>query len=150
MKIYVAGSSFEVNIVSDYMRKLRDVGVVVTRDWPKVIREFGNRPNRGLSEEDRVRVSLANFKAIDEADVFWLVVPTAPSAGCWIEFGYALRVNKLTIASGDVQQTVFTSHAFSCFVSHDDALQRVMEYYAQEKKNDDGQGTAKSVEGSSG
>ena len=134
MKIYVAGSSFEMSLVNDYMRKLRDVGIEVTRDWPKVIREYGNRPNRGLTEEDRVRVSLANFRAIDEADVFWLVVPTAPSAGCWIEFGYALRVNKLTIASGDVEQTVFTSHAFACLKTHDAALARILEYLDAEKK----------------
>jgi hypothetical protein len=134
MRIYVAGSSFEVNSVSDYMKKLREAGVEVTRDWPKVIREFGNRANRGLTEEDRVRVSLANFKAIDEADVFWLLVPTAPSCGCWIEFGYALRNNKLTIASGDVQQTVFTSHAFVCFSSHDDALKRVFEYHMDQER----------------
>jgi hypothetical protein len=134
MKIYLAGSSFEMPLVNDYMRQLRAGGVEITRDWPKIIREYGNRANRGLTEEDRVRVSLANLKAIDEADMFWLIVPTAPSAGCWIEFGYAIRVNKLTIASGDVQQTVFTSHAFACFASHDDALQRVFEYHRDQQR----------------
>lgn len=110
MKIYVAGSSRELDRARAAIAACRARGWQVTGDWPAEIDRAG-RANRGLSLAERRGAAVSCLHGVRQADALWLLVPgeDVPSAGCWVELGVALEAGPriAIVASGDTERSVF-------------------------------------------
>lgn len=122
--IYVAGASAEVELVAGYIACLEAVGLHVTHDWTRAVRESAaaGRTDRDLLESDRVTHASVDLDAVRRAELFWLVLPSSTSCGCWVELGAALTHRKLTLVSGDWRPSIFTALADRRFDRHEEAL----------------------------
>lgn len=113
MKIYVAASSKELARAIRIMNALRERGHEITYDWTVPMRELG--PDAGLTFEQRGLYAAKPSKGIEEADVFWQLIPTTPSSGAWWELGYACGLRNgggkhpLVVVSGDANRCIFTA-----------------------------------------
>lgn len=111
MKVYVAGSSRELDRARAAIAACRARGWHVTGDWPAEIARAGGRANRGLSPAERRGAAVSCLHGVRQADAFWLLVPgeDSPSAGCWVELGVALEAGPgiAIVASGDTGRSVF-------------------------------------------
>lgn len=114
MKIYVAASSKELARAIRIMNALRERGHEITYDWTVPMRELG--PDAGLTVEQRGLYAAKDSKGIEDADVFWQLIPTTPSSGAWWELGYACGLRNgggniplVVVVSGDANRCIFTS-----------------------------------------
>lgn len=108
MKIYVAGSSNELERARRWIRELRATGWTITGDWPEVIAAVGDANPRDASEAERWRWSYDDLEAVNRADVVWLLAPAVGTGrGAYCEVGYALACGKHVISSGDTRQSIF-------------------------------------------
>jgi hypothetical protein len=109
LRVYVAGSSSDIERAERWIKSLRQRGIVVTASWPEMVRQNGAEP-RSVDAATRARWAMDDLAAIAHADVFWMLVPPAdePTIGAWIGFGFAQR-SATTIFSGDTRQTSFTA-----------------------------------------
>ena len=116
MKIYVAASSKELERAERIMAALRARGHEITFDWTVPIRERAARgePDAKLSITERGFYAFKDTNGIEDADLFWQLIPTTESAGAWWELGYAtgLRNGKVkhphVIVSGNPERCLFT------------------------------------------
>jgi hypothetical protein len=91
MKVYVAGSSGEIERAEKWMASLREAGIEVTSTWPEVIRKVGEANPMTASREDRMLWAAQDLSEVSNATVFWFLLPEGQStAGAYTEFGYAL------------------------------------------------------------
>lgn len=91
MNIYIAGASKELPRVRAAMEAVRAAGHHVTFDWTAEVEKAG-RPDHELHRDVLVHVARADINGAFDASVFWLLSPTAESAGAWTELGYALAL----------------------------------------------------------
>ncbi len=124
MKLYLAGASAEAEMVRDFAQLVESCGHVITMKWwePVLANRAAGIPDSALSHEERVAHAKADRRAVRQADVFWLLVPSAQSTGAWVEFGVALERAGLVIVSGDYRRCIFADEADHRFASHADAL----------------------------
>ena len=137
MKIYIAGSSNELQIVRPWIAVCKDIGLDITLDWTIPVEKQGDNP-RNLPEEERLGFAIEDLTAIEQADIFWLLVPTNNTGrGCWVEFGYAramgLQKDLITIASGDIKVSIFTAIADYAFQAHQQAFEFIRQYVDSKK-----------------
>lgn len=120
--IYVAGGSSErVTVVRPLMARLIERGWTVTHDWTQ---DPGYDLDRPLTDEERAGVAERDLRAVDKADVVWLVVPAGKSEGASVEFGYACGSGKVVIVSGpDATRCPLWAYALRQFLAHEDALE---------------------------
>ena len=109
LRVYVAGSSAETERAVRCMNWLRDHGIVVTSSWPEVIATVGIANPRNAPRDDRATWTQTDLAEVQTADVLWLLAPNTPTRGAWIEYGFALAVGRMVVASGDTKQTIFTA-----------------------------------------
>ncbi len=118
VRVYVAGASNpaelgRAELCMNEMRRLLGPDVI-THDW---IRDIKEAPcaDFDLSDPACARYATNDVDAVEAADVIWLVVPSGPSTGAWVELGVALGLRRaaarkqLIVASGpDVRRSIFT------------------------------------------
>ena len=131
---YLAGASAEAETVAAFASRLESSGRYrITCPWWQDVAEAkanGTHPSR-LPLKDAQRLARIDRNAILEASVFWLIVPTALSTGCWTELGIALAdaaSNRAmhVIVSGDWEQNIFCSWARHRFATHEEALAHLL------------------------
>jgi nucleoside 2-deoxyribosyltransferase len=111
VKVYVAGSSAELERAQRWIDALRAEGWTVTSDWPAVIASVGDANPRDASVADRRMWSHDDLRGVDNADVVWLLAPKVGTArGAYFELGYAMACGKHIISSGDTLQSIFLAH----------------------------------------
>lgn len=88
--IYVAASSKEIDRAETMIRKLRENGISVSSTWPEQIRAVGDANPIDATRSQRARWSLICLTEVYKSDVLWLLYPTQPTAGAWVELGFAL------------------------------------------------------------
>lgn len=124
--IYVAGASAEVGRIAGYIDRLKRAGHEITHDW--TISVLGARAQRltddRLSGAVRADYADEDLIGITLCDTFWLVVPEAPSTGCWVELGAALCAahQRTIVVSGDWKRSIFTSLADYRFDTHEEVF----------------------------
>jgi hypothetical protein len=96
LAVYVAASSREMPRARWAMDALRAAGVRITCDWVAAI-EAAGAANEGLTDEQRRRYASEDLYGLRLADVVWLLAPETPSAGAWVELGYAMAWRHLRI-----------------------------------------------------
>jgi hypothetical protein len=113
MKIYVAGSSRELERAEAAIAACRALGHKITVDWPAAMR--ANPADHELSPADQEHYARLDIRGVLEADLVWLLIPDRanPSAGAWFEAGVAhaaamfSQKPRRTIASGVVGGYIF-------------------------------------------
>jgi hypothetical protein len=135
VKIYVAGASKEIDLVESYIAKLRDFGHVITEDWCAQIRKVGAANPTDIDREQCAEFAIKDLKGVIDCDVFWMLVPQNNSAGCWVEFGYALalkgRASKVweIFVSGDHKRSIFCALSqVHLYDSHEEALRAISRF----------------------
>lgn len=120
-RIYVAGSSSERATVAEYMDRLSD-GWTVAYRWPDVI-NGQSRPDHALTEAECSTFASECLSGVAAAEMFWLVSPTKPSTGAWIEYGFALGhlAADRVVVSGP-RQGIFQFLGGRYFPQHESAL----------------------------
>lgn len=109
-RVYVGGSSAEIERAEQAIAELERAGVHVTSTWPIVIRDTAGGANpRDASTADRAHWSAVDLEQLRAADLLWFLVPStsAPTRGAWLEMGYALAHRKTIVLSGDTRQSIF-------------------------------------------
>jgi nucleoside 2-deoxyribosyltransferase len=131
MKVYIAGSSAELERVDRCAARAHAAGLFVVSTWPVSVRNVGHANPRGAVRSDRQRWSLNCLAEIQLADVVWLLVPAIdqPTRGAWLELGYAIRAGKGIVCSGDTMQSIFASLGAE-FESDDAALAFLIDHAA--------------------
>lgn len=118
--IYVAGSSKERELVAAYQAGLRAVGWRISHDWVAEMNAAAV-PDHELSVDQQALFAEADLLGIDKAQVFWLLSPSAPSIGAYVELGYALGCNGVrVVVSG--RPSLFTSLAHERYATHAEAF----------------------------
>lgn len=130
-KVYIAGSSYEIDRAERAVAALIDRGVHVTSSWPRVVRTVGNPNPRGATVSDRFRWSVDDLAQVRDADLLWFLVPPisppeAHTRGGWVEAGYAMGLGKVVIFSGDTKQSIFCALGYEV-VEDVDALRVISE-----------------------
>ena len=105
------------------MDQLRAMGHEITHDWVAAIRAAGGEANpRDAAHLQRLAWSDEDIAGIETAELVWVLMPSRPSFGCGVEFGYALSLGGDVIVSGDWRASVFTSQASERFDTHDEVF----------------------------
>jgi nucleoside 2-deoxyribosyltransferase len=126
-RVYVAGSSRELERAERVIAEAQRRGFIVTQDWPAAVRAAG-ASNEGLTHEQRTSAARECMRGVHTADAVVLLVPAAgvETIGAWFELGYAVSRGLRVFAStpaGREESTVFLAlHAVSTLSSDQDAL----------------------------
>lgn len=103
LRVYIAGSSAELERAEAAMALARNAGLVVTYDWTTDIRrarESGHATDATLPAHEQARAARADLDGVGTCDVLWLLVPACPSVGAWFEAGNARGLGKRLAMSG--------------------------------------------------
>lgn len=113
-KVYVAGSSAELERAEAAMLKLEHAGVRVTSSWPIVVRDQSAPNPRDVSRDQRRHWSAVDLEEVRSADVLLMLVPKvdAPTRGAWLEAGYAHGFGKIVVFAGDTLQSIFCATGY--------------------------------------
>jgi hypothetical protein len=125
LRVYVAGSStgLELHRVKAFMDALRERGMVVTHDWPKLVldrmQSVGLGANQGMTRQERTGIALDCIRGVMECEVCVVLVPShsCPTIGAWFEADRALTLGKLVVWVGDEERSVFS--CLCAFVARD-------------------------------
>lgn len=100
VKVYVAGSSAELERAQRAIDFIRSIGWEVVHDWVADVRRErleGGRQDSDLSDEERRTFAHKDLTSVGDAELVWLLVPNNPSTGAWVELGYALALTRVLI-----------------------------------------------------
>lgn len=107
LRVYVAGSSHELSRVHLAMAAVRTFGHVVTHDWTipiEAVRAMGIEEHDTGPDNARSYAE-ADLLGIERSDVVWMLAPTTPTVGFWVELGYAIRARQPIVISGPSMRT---------------------------------------------
>ena len=121
-RVYVIGSSAELERAERVIASLRERGAEVVGDWTasvRAARAAGHASDATVGREDAMRAARANRHAIEWADVVIALVPEMPSTG----YGYDLAIAHASmvdvIRSGEPRSIY--DHVVTCAVESDEA-----------------------------
>lgn len=122
MRVYVAGSSAQLERVRDAMDALIERGHTVTHDWAHLVEEVGEANPLDATDHERITWARDDLRGVNSADVLWLLMPTTEGFGAAVELGYALAHNIPVIVSGGIpKRSIFTVFG-RCYDRDDQAL----------------------------
>jgi hypothetical protein len=125
LRVYVAGSSAELDRVKTAMDRLRKAGITVSHDWVACINEVGSANPAGATDADRAQWAWEDLRGVKNADILWVLWPETPSAGACVELGYAIRGGQRIIISGNHKTSIFTTSG-ECYDTDYEALAEVL------------------------
>ena len=97
LRVYVAGSSGEIERVERVIAHLRLMGVTITHDWTadiRAVRAAGLASDADLSDDEARKHALTDLEAVATAHAVLFLAPTTPTRGAWVEMGYAYGCGK--------------------------------------------------------
>lgn len=128
MKVYIAGSSKELDLVARYMDQVRAAGHEITCDWVAAMRQESKLDHELTPDEARMYAE-RDRRGVATADLFWLLLPKEKSEGAFWELGYTYARTCLgrrpdrIIVSGNVGARIFCRlPEVEVFATHDEAL----------------------------
>jgi hypothetical protein len=137
MRVYVAGSSAELDRCERVIAALRAGGCTITFDWCAQMREFAARGlcDASLDDHEARRCAETDLTAVELADAVLLLAPETATRGAWVEFGYAIAsfsyghdrgLRSLYVSGSAARQSIFTRCADALFLSDDDAVSAIV------------------------
>lgn len=116
MRIYVAGSSAELERAAKWIELLTLSELTVTHNWPENIRAVGEANPKAVSTEDSARWASECMDGVQRAQLLWLLMPTGGSFGAFTELGVALQRKIPIVVSGPLlYRSIFVSLAERVF-----------------------------------
>lgn len=122
MRVYVAGSSDQLDRVEAAMDALAEKGHVVVHDWCAAVRQVGEANPPDASLYARLRWARDDLAGVDSAQVLWVLMPSKEGFGAGVELGYAIAKGIPIVVSGTHSRSIFTAFAVDCFDRDDQAL----------------------------
>lgn len=114
-RIYVAGSSDELDRAAEAIAAVRAEGWELTHDWVSVIRGVGHANPGAAKRETRAQWALADIDGVYRADAVWLLSPLKGAArGAFVELGYVLAL-KREVPRSDGRRIVVSGPIVSIF-----------------------------------
>lgn len=109
MRVYVAGSSAEIDRAEQVMQAIERAGHVVVSTWTEDIASVGEANPRDASAEERRGWARGCLRQVGGSDALVFLVPREPATtrGGWAEMAYAFRSQIPILCSGDTKQSVF-------------------------------------------
>lgn len=92
LRVYVIGSSAEIERAESVIARLRSERIEITYDWPANVRQVraaGYASDAALSDAAARDAAMRDVEGVDGADLVLLLAPAAPSFGAGFEFGVA-------------------------------------------------------------
>ncbi len=131
-RVYVAGSSAQLERVKSAMAALREIGHTVTHAWPELVEEVGEANPLDATDAARRMWAADDLRGVYDADVLWLLMPSEGGFGAAVELGYALAHGiPVVVSGGDVKRSIFTVFG-TCYDRDDQALDAVFRHTAKE------------------
>lgn len=107
MKIYIASMSDDSRLLG-FVNQVDDLeGVEITHRWWDEVAAVGSANPADASDFDRRVWAEQDLQGVADADVLVLLWPIGPSVGAFVEYGYALALNKTIILVGDYAPSIF-------------------------------------------
>lgn len=99
MKIYIAGSSKDIDRCERMVSAVRALGIDITVDWVAIMR--ASPPDSACDADHLAKCARDDIRGVKEADIVWVVGPSVsrPSTGCWGELTAALALGKPVLYS---------------------------------------------------
>lgn len=111
MKVYVAGSSAEMERAKSASIWLMNHGFAVVSTWIQSIECNQNGiPNpRNAFTAQRRTWSEVDLEEVRSADLIWFLVPGPKytTRGAWLEAGFSIALDKVIVFSGDTKSSIF-------------------------------------------
>ena len=126
IRVYVAGSSQEMNRASKWINAINELSThMITLDWTRKIRDAGSSNPQHWTMEQKTAAACETLDAVADADVFWMLVPNTRSQGSWVELGVAYGRGIPIYASGRYHARFFASIAHYVYFSDKHALAEI-------------------------
>jgi hypothetical protein len=127
MRVFVAGSSRDLERAELAHFRLRRAGITVTSDWTSHVRAARNRgvmSDAELDDAERAEACASNRRCLAESTHFLLLAPSpdAPSRGAWVELGMALGSCVVVVAGLHARDCIYTHWAHRLYESDDVAI----------------------------
>ena len=120
MKIYISGSQKDL----ERCERWRDSAITedwyITCDWMNECRKF--KDDDALNLYECLQHAMEDREGVRQCEVFWLLLPNAGGAGCFVELGLAIQMNKIIVISGNIRRTIFEAIAKGLYHSDSDAF----------------------------
>lgn len=101
MKLYIAGASKEITRAERWKVNLEAAGITITSTWIDNIRKVGqSNPANATTEQYKQWAINQCLHEVEQADVFWLLLPECETVGAWIELGRAFTLGRHIVMSG--------------------------------------------------
>lgn len=94
-RVYVCGSSKEIERAESVIATLRALGAEVTHDWPARMRALG--PEADLTRSVLLAELRTDLAGVRSAHALLFLEPTTQSTGAWAELGYAAGLGTVEI-----------------------------------------------------
>lgn len=131
LRVYVAGSSGELERVEAVIARLREAGATITLDWTLDVRAHraaGHATDADLSDEEARFLAETDRDAVVAADVFLLLAPVVATRGAWVELGIATTFCGYTAVAGHAaRDSIFTRLVDEVFSTDADAIDTIAE-----------------------
>lgn len=131
LRVYVAGSSRELDRCVLNAAALVSAGIAITHKWWDAViaaRRSGWLSDADLAPAEQLRHALADIHGLQSADAVWVLWPFQPfTGGMAVELGYALAVQKPVFVSGPTAATCIFTAMTQRFESDVLALRAVIE-----------------------
>lgn len=126
-RIYIAGSSQEMDRAERMMRLvIHEPSLELASDWVALIRSAGSSNPDWTLRRRRYSAEFA-LEAVAGSDALWLLVPSTPSTGCWVELGAACTARLTTFGSGP-SVSLFDSLPSWQYETDEDAFDAIVEW----------------------
>ncbi len=106
MKLYIAGSSKDIETAEKWIACARAAGFTITHDWPADIRKEGGSNPDTLTDAARRVYADKDVRAVASAEVIWFLGSEYSSQGMHVELGVAIHAERIMIFSGP-RQSIF-------------------------------------------
>ncbi len=111
-KVYVAGSSREIDRARRVCAALRDIDVHVMSTWPEVIGKVGAANPHDATPDQLLKWTLRDLGEVGSSDILLLLLPEEQTIGAWIELGFAFALaqncSALKIVMSGRHRPIFT------------------------------------------
>jgi hypothetical protein len=129
MNIFLSGSRKDLERCEHWRDEIVKAGHHITCDWMADVRQF---PDNELNEYKCLELAMKDRQGIKSCDLFWLLLPETEGAGCFVELGLAIQMNKTIVISGPFKRTIF-EYLANCNVALDGIAFRQIEKFVEDK-----------------
>jgi hypothetical protein len=111
MRVYIGGSSSELDRVKAATRLLKARGVEVVSKWVESVEKVGTANPANVPKAFRENIALGCLEDLATADCFWLLFPQkTPGRGAFVELGQATTHQIPIMISGhNSSESVFSA-----------------------------------------